>query len=121
MATLMCIRPTVDEVNFNDPEQRFIVCKTVGVNAGGRRYEMGDELPREALDGTRYGAARALQEIYDTPARLIETREYAMQDEALLAAMLRRADVGESAEPAVAVPDLVKDKPRPRKGNNRNQ
>ena len=127
-AGLMCMRPEADAVDFTPGANRFIVCKTVGVNAYGVKYEMGDELPEGVLN------ARAMREIYDTPLRLIETFEYALTDDALVEAMMRRAPVASdddekeeekvpvataSEAPVGAVTDDHKDHKRPHKGNKR--
>ena len=90
MSALMCARKPADQVDYE--HERFVVCKVTGVNAYGVRYEMGDELPQDVLP------PRALREIYDTPLRLIETMDYALADEDLLAAMMARpvnSDEGE--------------------------
>lgn len=113
MAGLLCERREADTVDF--VAERFVVCKAVGLNAGGRRFEMGDELPPGTLN------ARAMAEVYDTPTRLIETMEWALADEGLLAAMMSRpAAEAEPVSPApVVAGDGVPDKVRPGKGKNR--
>jgi hypothetical protein len=93
MPQLMCARKPADQVDYEN--ERFVVCKATGVNAYGVRYELGDELPRGVLQ------PRALREIYDTPLRLIETMDYALADEDLLAAMMAR--------PSAAMPDDEED------------
>lgn len=85
MPQLMCARKPADQVDYEN--ERFVVCKAAGVNAYGVKYEMGDELPQGALN------PRAMREIYDTPLRLIETMDYALADEELLAAMMARPTV----------------------------
>jgi len=119
MPTLLCMRPSADEVDFKDT--RFIVCKSIGVNAGGRRFAMGEELPAGTLN------ERALREIYDTPLRLIETFEYALQDEQLMNAMMAQMppvdpDDEEEEEPVAAVSAVaqsIPDVPRPNKNKKR--
>lgn len=102
MPGLMCARKPADQVDYAN--ERFVVCKTTGVNVYGTRYEMGDELPVGCLN------PRALREIYDTPLRLIETMDYALADEQLLAAMMARpvkADEGEVEDDEEKEPVLV--------------
>lgn len=122
MPQLMCARRPADAVDF--AAEKFVVCKATGVNIYGKRYEMGDELPVAAMP------PRALKEIYDTPLRLIETLDYALADEQLLAAMMARPGVGEAESepddktgPALAAPvvgsDGAPDKVRPAKGKKR--
>ena len=89
---MLCARTPADQVDYEN--ERFVVCKVSGVTAGGCRYEIGEELPRGVLN------VRAMREIYDTPTRLIETMDYALSDEQLLAFMMARsssADVDDSA------------------------
>ena len=92
MPALLCQRVPADQIDYEN--ERFIVCKWIGVIAGGCKFEMGDELPKGILN------ARALREIYDTPTRLIETMDYALADEDLLACMMARpvTDVGNRQE-----------------------
>lgn len=82
MPALMCARVPADQIDYDN--ERFVVCKWIGVLAGGQKFEMGDELPKGILN------ARALREIYDTPTRLIETMDYALADEDLLKSMMAR-------------------------------
>ena len=130
MPQLMCARRPADLVDYAN--ERFVVCKATGVNVYGVKYELGDELPAGCLP------PRAMREIYDTPLRLIETMDYALADEDLLAAMMARpsvispdddeeedddkdadGDIGSRAPAAVA--DVVKDDPRPNKTKTRNK
>ena len=103
MPALLCQRTPADQVDYGN--ERLIVCKICGVIAGGRRFEMGDELPRGVLP------PRALREIYDTPLRLVETMDYALADADLLAAMMRRAPAakqdGEEEDGEDEAPPLV--------------
>jgi hypothetical protein len=85
MSALLCARTPADQVDYAN--ERFIVCKIIGVTAYGRKFEMGDELPKGILN------ARQMREIYDTPTRLIETMDYALADEELLARMMARSPV----------------------------
>ena len=85
MSALMCARTPADKIDYDN--EKFVVCKVTGVNAYGVKYEMGDVLPQGVLP------ARALREIYDTPLRLIETMDYALADDQLLAAMMARPTV----------------------------
>jgi hypothetical protein len=125
MPTLLCQRPPADTVDYK--ASKFIVCKSIGLNAGGRHFEMGDELPQGILN------EHALKEIYDTPLRLIETFEFAVQDEGLMAAMIRRmppadeededdrdtdGDVKSEASVSTVANDEV-DQQRPHKGKKR--
>ena len=82
MPALFCARTPADQVDYAN--ERFIACKSVGVTAGGRKFEMGDELPAGVLP------PRAMREIYDTPLRLVETMDYALADPELLAVMMAR-------------------------------
>jgi hypothetical protein len=72
----------VKDVDFDTA--RFIVCKQSGLDIGEQHLEMGDEIPKGALN------AIALRQIYETPLRLIETVEYAAQDPELAAACTRK-------------------------------
>ncbi len=120
MPQLMCARKEADLVDFVN--ERFVVCKTVGVNIYGKKYEMGDVLPEGALP------PRALAEIYDTPLHLIESMDYALADEELLAIMMTRptAEEGEvpekeplTASAPVALKQHVPDVHRPNKNEKR--
>ncbi len=127
MPQLMCQRPEADQVAFDNEDQRFVVCKASGVRAGDRVYAMGEELPRGVLN------ARALRQIYDSPLRLIETFEFALSDEQLMAAMVTVMPEGDEPEdddeekdaPPLAAPVVAGDGAphvvRPHKSKKRQQ
>ena len=79
---LLCDRKHAKEVDFAN--SRFVVAKSCGVNAGGHRYEYGDEIPEGTL------TEEALRRIYEPPLHLIETIEFAVREPQLLDALLRR-------------------------------
>ena len=78
----LCSRPHVKDVDFDTA--RFVVCTASGLKVNGQNLVMGDELPRGVLD------IHALQRIYDTPLRLIETIEYAREIPGLVKACERQ-------------------------------
>ncbi len=82
---LLCDRPHAKTIDFG--ASRFIVGKVCGLNVNGRHLERGDEIPKGAL------SASALREIYEPPLSLIEVLEYAVRDESLLQASLRRDSI----------------------------
>ena len=90
MPTMFCQRTPADQVDYAN--ERFVVCKASGVTAGGRKFELGDELPSGILP------PRAMREIYDTPLRLVETMDYAMADEELLKFMMARMSLVEDGD-----------------------
>lgn len=96
---LLCNRPHVDSVDFTDA--RLIVSKSCGLDLGERHLEMGDEIPRGVL------SVEALRLIYDTPLRLIETLDYAVQDPSLLEACLRRGADNSDGTPEFATGGIV--------------
>jgi hypothetical protein len=79
---LLCDRPHAKTIDFDN--SRFVVGKICGLNVNGRHLERGDEIPRGAL------SASSLREIYEPPLSLIEILEFAVRDESLLQACLRR-------------------------------
>jgi hypothetical protein len=78
----LCSRPHVKDVDFDTA--RFVVCTASGLKVNGQNLVMGDELPKGVLD------FHALQRIYDTPLRLIETVEYAREIPGLVKACERQ-------------------------------
>ena len=78
----LCSRPHVKDVDFDTA--RFVVCTASGLKVNGQNLVMGDELPRGVLN------FHALQRIYDTPLRLIETIEYAREIPGLVQACERQ-------------------------------
>lgn len=85
----LCSRPHVKDVDFDTV--RFVVCTASGLKVNGQNLVMGDELPRGVLD------FHALQRIYDTPLRLIETIEYAREIPGLVQACERQITSLENA------------------------
>jgi hypothetical protein len=83
---LLCERPHVKDVDFAN--ERFVVSTAVGLELGGPRLEMGDEVPHGAL------GAYALQCEYDRPLCRIELLEYAMGNPELREACARRGVPG---------------------------
>lgn len=94
---LLCDRPHAKTVDFDN--SRFIVGKICGLNVQGRHLERGDEIPRGAL------SASSLREIYEPPLSLIEVLEYAVRDESLLQACLRRDSACADDDPDVETED----------------
>ena len=78
----LCSRPHVKDVDFD--AARLVVCTASGLKVNGQNLVMGDELPRGVLD------IHALQRIYDTPLRLVETVEYAREIPGLVKACERQ-------------------------------
>ena len=86
MAPLLCDRPHPSEVDFET--SRFVVADwcgmRIGTKSGTKLLELGDEVPRGALD------AESLRMEYEVPMRRIETIEFAMKLDHLREACARR-------------------------------
>lgn len=95
----LCDRPLTRNVNFET--SRFVASTARGMNLGDQILEMGDEVPKGALD------ARALRLAYDV--NRIETFERCLQLDYMREACARRG-VRLEPEPVVTVSQPSKKK-----------